>query len=76
MTDTIVNTPSFRRRLAITHARDTFHNLLRSSRHGDIADRQAAFDLACDHHDLDKAQAHDLAAWLDADQLMAAAKIA
>jgi hypothetical protein len=76
MTDTIVNAASFRRRLAVTQARDTFHSLLRTSRHGDLADRQAAFGLACEHHDLDEVQAHDLAAWLDADQLMAAAKIA
>jgi len=76
MTDTIVDAASFRRRLAVTQARGTFHSLLRTSRYGDIADRQAAFDLACEHHELDEVQARDLAAWLEADQIMAAVKIA
>ena len=36
----------------------------------------AAFELACETHALDEAQARDLADWIEADRTIALAKIA
>lgn len=75
MNDAITNIANFRRRLATSQARDTFHTLLRDTRYA-AADYQAAFELACETHALDEAQARDLADWIEADRTIALAKIA
>ena len=75
MNDAITNIANFRRRLATSQARDTLHSLLRQTR-WEQTERQAAFDLACEAHGLDEAQARDLADWIEADQTIAFAKIA
>lgn len=75
MNDAITNIANFRRRLATSQARDCYYGLLRDTRPSQV-ERQAAFDLACEDHELDATQARDLADWIDADQTIAIAKIA